>query len=122
MQHIEGSDRDQLTLFPEALDDYIAQDNPVRFLDAFIDALDLAALAFPHHAPKDTRHPPYATTEQLSARWAANSPSSAASSISSAASWWRSRRNIGTMSTGANSRPRMAKAAPSPPRSSSANL
>jgi len=65
MQHIEGSDRDQLTLFPEALDDYIAQDNPVRFLDAFIDALDLAALAFTHPAPKDTGRPPYHPADLL---------------------------------------------------------
>jgi len=65
MQHIEGSDRDQLTLFPEALDDYIAQDNPVRFLDAFVDALDLAALAFTHALLKDTGRPPYHPADLL---------------------------------------------------------
>ncbi len=31
MHHIEGQDRNQLTLFPEALDDYVSPDNPVRF-------------------------------------------------------------------------------------------
>jgi len=41
MDHIQGTDRDQLTLFPEASDDYMAQDNPVRFIDAFVDSLDL---------------------------------------------------------------------------------
>jgi len=65
MQHIEGSDRDQLTLFPEALDDYIAQDNSVRFLDAFVDALDFAALAFTHAVLKDTGRPPYHPADLL---------------------------------------------------------
>ena len=35
---VEGEDRSQSTLFPERLDDYIAEDNPVRVIDAFIDA------------------------------------------------------------------------------------
>jgi len=36
MDHIQGLSRDQLTLFPEALDDYISEENPVRFIDAFV--------------------------------------------------------------------------------------
>ena len=36
MHHIDGIDRDQITMFPEALDDYIHEDNPVRFVDAFV--------------------------------------------------------------------------------------
>ena len=40
---IEGEDRAQITLFPDCLDDYIAEDNPVRAVEAFIDALDLGA-------------------------------------------------------------------------------
>ena len=43
---IEGVDRDQATLFPERLDDYVRDDNPVRAVDAFVDALDLSALGF----------------------------------------------------------------------------
>jgi hypothetical protein len=38
---IEGADRAQSTLFPECLDDWIGDDNPVRAIDAFVDALDL---------------------------------------------------------------------------------
>jgi len=40
MHYVEGLNRNQLTMFPEALDDYISQDNPVHFLDAFVDTLD----------------------------------------------------------------------------------
>jgi len=47
---IEGENRSQSTLFPEALDDYIAEDNPVRvvnaFVNAFVNALDFRALDF----------------------------------------------------------------------------
>ena len=43
---IEGESRAQATLFPERLDDWIAEDNPVRAVDAFVDELDLAKLGF----------------------------------------------------------------------------
>ena len=43
---IEGMDRGQWTLLPESLDDWISEDNPVRAIDAFVDALDLAKLGF----------------------------------------------------------------------------
>ena len=59
MEHIQGTDRDQLTLFPEALDDYIAQDNPVRFIDVFVASLDLHGLGFTHAIPAETGRPPY---------------------------------------------------------------
>jgi len=59
MDHIQGTDRDQLTLFPEALDDYIAQDNPVRFIDAFVDSLGLQGLGFTRAIPAETGRPPY---------------------------------------------------------------
>ena len=39
---IEGQDRQQVTLLPECLDDYIAEDNPVRVVEAFVEELDLA--------------------------------------------------------------------------------
>ena len=59
---IEGEDRSQSTLFPEHLDDYIAEDNPVRIIDVFVDEVDLntfvSALhghAFsPVHAPTNS--------------------------------------------------------------------
>ncbi len=55
---IEGNDRGQATLFPERLDDAIRDDNPVRVVDAYIDALDLAALDF-DVVPAATGRPGY---------------------------------------------------------------
>jgi hypothetical protein len=46
MKHRTGLDRSQTLLFPERLEDYIAAENPVRFLDAFAAKLDLHALGF----------------------------------------------------------------------------
>jgi hypothetical protein len=46
MTHLSGHDRSQLLLLPEAVDDYVGPDNPVRFIDAFVDSLDLAAASF----------------------------------------------------------------------------
>ena len=43
---VVGDDRSQSTLFPERLDDYLGEDNPVRTVDAFVDQLDLAGLGF----------------------------------------------------------------------------
>ena len=42
--YIAGTDRKQSVLFPDMIDDYITPDNPVRFIDAFVDALDLKAI------------------------------------------------------------------------------
>jgi transposase len=39
---VEGDDRTQVTLLPECLDDYVAEDNPVRVIDVFVDELDLS--------------------------------------------------------------------------------
>lgn len=55
---IKGESRQQSTLFPEALDDYITEDNPIRVIDVFIDALDLSQLGFKTHAA-DTGRPGY---------------------------------------------------------------
>jgi transposase len=43
---VEGADRGQSTLLPECLEDWIDENNPVRVIDAFVDALDLAELGF----------------------------------------------------------------------------
>ena len=43
---IQGENRFQSTLFPERVDDYIAEDNAVRVIDVFIDELDLSGLGF----------------------------------------------------------------------------
>ena len=65
MQHIQGQERNQVTLFPDMLDDYVADENPVRFLDAFVDALDLAGLGFRHAVLQDTGRPPYHPADLL---------------------------------------------------------
>ena len=56
---IEGEDRSQSTLFPEHLDDYIAEDNPVRVIDVFVDELDLQTLGFEGVEPEVTGRPAY---------------------------------------------------------------
>lgn len=56
---IEGTSRDQGTLFPERLDDLVAGDNAVRVIDAFVSALDLQALGFGRVQPKATGRPGY---------------------------------------------------------------
>src|SRR6202022_4284015 len=56
---VEGGDRNQVTLLPECLDDYIGEDNPVRVIDVFIDELDLTGLGFEGMAPADTGRPAY---------------------------------------------------------------
>jgi transposase len=56
---VEGADRKQATLFPECLDDWIEEDNPVRVIDAFIDRLDLGELGFEGVEPAETGRPAY---------------------------------------------------------------
>jgi transposase len=56
---VEGSDRKQVTLLPECLDDYIPNDNPVRVVEAFVEELDLEALGFARVAPAVTGRPAY---------------------------------------------------------------
>ena len=56
---IEGADRNQVTLFPDRLEDWIEEDNPVRVVDAFIDGLDLPELGFERAEPAETGRPGY---------------------------------------------------------------
>ena len=53
-RYVEGVDRQQLTLLPECLDDYIAADNTVRVVEAFVEELDPAAIGFARVAAADT--------------------------------------------------------------------
>ena len=55
---IEGVARDQVTLLPESLDDYVAEENPARVVDAFIEMLDLGELGF-NPEPEATGRPGY---------------------------------------------------------------
>jgi len=56
---VEGTDRGQSTLFPESLEDWIDENNPVRVIDVFVDELDLAELEFDGVAPEVTGRPAY---------------------------------------------------------------
>lgn len=56
---VEGLSRDQTTLFPDCLDDWIEENNAVRVIDVFVDELDLAALGFESVTPKATGRPSY---------------------------------------------------------------
>src|SRR6266481_4122162 len=65
MTHLSGDDRSQLLLLPEAVDDFVSLDNSVRFIDAFVDGLDLAAASFIHVESKVTGRPGYAPADLL---------------------------------------------------------
>jgi transposase len=65
MTHISGHHRSQMLLLPEAVDDYVGADNPVRFIDAFVDELDLAAAGFVRVDAKATGRPGYAPADLL---------------------------------------------------------
>ncbi len=56
---VEGVDRGQSTLFPDRLEDWIGDDNRVRVVDVFVDALDLSGLGFDRVAPLATGRPSY---------------------------------------------------------------
>ena len=56
---VEGADRGQSTLLPECLDEWIDESNPVRAVDAFVDALDLGQLGFEGIVPEATGRPSY---------------------------------------------------------------
>ena len=56
---IEGTDRSQSTLFPECLEDWIDEDNPVRVIDVFVNELDLGKLGFAGVDPEITGRPSY---------------------------------------------------------------
>ena len=57
--YIEGVDREQSTLFPERLEDWISEENPIRAIDAFVDALDLKSFGFGRSTPSRMGRPSY---------------------------------------------------------------
>ena len=65
MAHILGHDRSQMLLLPETVDDYVGPDNPVRFIDVFVDGLDLEATGFARVEPRATGRPGYAPADLL---------------------------------------------------------
>jgi len=65
MGYIQGTPREQAILFPETMEEYISDDNPVRFIDAFVDQLDLQAAGFQRTLPSEIGRPPYAPGDLL---------------------------------------------------------
>ena len=62
---LSGADRNQGTMFPERLEDYVAEDNPVRVIDFFVDQLDLGQLGFGRVQAKLTGRPAYHSAVML---------------------------------------------------------
>jgi transposase len=58
-EHVEGLNRKQTALFPETLEEYVDKENPVRFIDAFVDSLNLEKLGFKHSVPTEVGRPSY---------------------------------------------------------------
>lgn len=65
MAHISGFDPSQLLLLPEAIDDYVGMDNPVRFIDTFVEGVDLKAAGFERVEAKGVGRPGYAPGDHL---------------------------------------------------------
>lgn len=65
---IEGQDLQQVALIPECLDDFIADDNPVRIIDAFVDELNLESLGFEKAAPAATGRPSFSRSRRPNGR------------------------------------------------------
>ena len=65
MRHLYGESRDQSSLLPDTLDDYVGVDHPVRVIDAFINSLDLASLGFSKASTKATGRRPYDPADLL---------------------------------------------------------
>ena len=65
MSFITGMDRSQTLLLPESLEDYVGAQHPVRFLDAFVEGLDLKACGFGRTEPAQTGRPPFAPGDLL---------------------------------------------------------
>jgi transposase len=63
--YITGMSRTQSTLFPESLDEYITEDNPVRVVDCYVDSLDLFELGFQRSIPSHTGRPAYSPAMML---------------------------------------------------------
>jgi transposase len=65
MDFIRGVTRKQVILFPETVEDYITEDNPVRFIDAFVGSLNLTELGFQRAQPAETGRPAYDPADLL---------------------------------------------------------
>jgi len=59
MGYVKGEDRHQITMFPDSFDDYVAEDNPVRVIEAFVMTLDMSALGFERAQASTSGRPAY---------------------------------------------------------------
>jgi transposase len=64
-RYVEGRNRSQNFLLPENVDDYVDENNPVRAIEGFVDALDLAQLGFGRAVPAETGRPSYHPSTML---------------------------------------------------------
>ena len=64
-EHVTGLNRDQTALFPNTLEGYVDKENPVRFIDAFVDSLNLEKLGFKHSVPTEVGRPSYDPADLL---------------------------------------------------------
>jgi transposase len=65
MGYIKGEERNQFVMFPDCIDEYITEENPVRIIDAFVNGLDLTKLEFTRTNPKAIGHPSYDPKDML---------------------------------------------------------
>lgn len=65
LAYIKGEDRGEVILFPESINDYISEDNPVRVIDAFVESLDMVELEFKYAEPKQLGRPSYDPKDML---------------------------------------------------------
>ena len=64
-EHVTGLNRDQTVLFPDTLEGYVDKENPVRFIDAFVDSLNMEQLGFKHAMPTEVGRPSYDPSDLL---------------------------------------------------------
>ena len=57
--YVEGLSRSQTFLLPKTIEEYVETDNPVRFIDAYVNTLDMKKLGFTHSTPQDLGRPSY---------------------------------------------------------------
>jgi transposase len=59
MGYVKGTNREQVILFPAVMDDYVSAENPVRFMEAFVNGLELGTLGFSKAEPEERGRPAY---------------------------------------------------------------
>ena len=65
MRYIQGIARKQSVMFPPVIEEYVGEENPVRFIDAYVDSLQLDELGFTHTQAQATGRPPYSPSDLL---------------------------------------------------------